>query len=456
MEHTSVKRNERCIISFLRRVSRLIRLSAILMAVLIVAAQVQGGSTTPENAEPNNTDASKQEVEEPLGLWNPGSIVERLERDAEPKDFIFQVPGVDWALKPWYDLKAVLDEKYGFTFGLSFTTYYQKANDTIGPEDDAASFDLDISGTWNFLGRGTGSPTMLGFDFLRRDTLGTDLPPQALFTQFGSLYSTAAPFGENVLSVGELWIQQKFSNVFGFRAGQVFPITAYDFFPFKNFRTDFVDFNHVTNAAIPLPANGLGAFAVYRPHSKVMLRLGVHDANADTEKFGFDTYEKGELFKIFEIGFDTGLMPREPGRPPHGHVHVSIWHQDEREDAGIDDGWGIAGTALQRFGRFTPFVRYGYADHSDHGPTSVKHMVNAGLVIDGIFGQANDRIGVGYTWTEPANDELDDQSQIDTYYRVQVTPEIQVGPTFQVVFDPVRNPEEDTIYVWGIRSRIEF
>ena len=71
-----------------------IRLSwfcAILMAVLIVAMQVQAaGSTAPENAEPNNADASKQEVEEPLGLENPGSIVERLKRDAEPKDYLFQ------------------------------------------------------------------------------------------------------------------------------------------------------------------------------------------------------------------------------------------------------------------------------------------------------------------------------------------------------------------------------
>jgi len=440
---------------FLCRVCRLIRLGAILMAVLIVATQVQAESTTPENSEPSDTDASKQEVEEPLGLEEPGSIVERLKRDAEPKDYLFQFPGVDGALKPWYDLKDDLNEKYGFTFGMSFTTFYQKASDTFGSEDDAASYDLDLSGTWTFLGRGTGSSTMLGFDFLRRDTLGTDFSPQTLFTQFGSLYSTAAPFGQIDASVGELWIQQKFSNVFGFRVGQIFPITAYDFFPFKNFRTDFVDFNHVTNAAIPLPSNGLGALAVYRPHAKVLLRLGVHDANADTEKFGFDTYEKGELFKIFEVGFDTGLMPREPGRPPHGHVHVSAWHQDERDDAGIDDGWGIAASAVQRFGRFTPFLRYGYADQSDNGPTPVKHMANAGLVIDGIFGQANDRIGVGFTWTDPAIDELDDQSQIDSYYRVQVTPEIQIGPTFQVIFDPVRNPEEDTVYVWGIRTRIE-
>jgi hypothetical protein len=51
----------------------------------------------------------------------------------------------------------------------------------------------------------------------------------------------------------------------------------------------------------------------------------------------------------------------EPGRPPHGHVHISIWHQNEREDAGVDSGWGVVSTALQRFGRFTPFLRYGYS-----------------------------------------------------------------------------------------------
>ena len=180
---------------FLRWVSRLRRLGAILMAVLIVATQVQAGSTTLEDAEADNTGASEQELGEPLWWNNPGSIVERLEEDAAPKDYLFQIPGVDWALKPWYDLKDDLNEKYGFTFGMSFTTFYQEASDTFESEDDAASYDLDLSGTWTFLGRGTGSPTMLGFDFLRRDTLGTEFSPQTLFTQFGSLYSTAAPFG---------------------------------------------------------------------------------------------------------------------------------------------------------------------------------------------------------------------------------------------------------------------
>ena len=441
------------IFRFLWGPGRLIRWRMIFLVGVTVLAITpkQAASAAGENAKPSDTAPSEQDAG--LSMNSPGSIAERLEQDAERKDYIFQFPGVSSVLDPWYDWKTNLNEKYGFRFGISYATLYTKASDTFGSKDEAASFDLDVDATWTFLGRGTGTETMLGFEFLWRDTLSTELSPQALFTQFGSLYSTAAPYGENDPSIGELWIQQKFRNVFGFRLGKVFPITAYDFFPFKNFRTDFMDFHHVTNTSIPLPGNGLGAFAVYRPHRQVMLRLGAHDANADVEKSGFNTYD-GELFTIFEVGFDTGLLPRQPGRPPQGHVHVSVWHQDEREDDGIDDGWGIAGAAVQRFGRFTPFLRYGYANHSDRGPTPVKHVANVGLVIDGIFGQDKDRIGVGFTWSDPAAQSLDDQTMIDTFYRVQLTPEIQIGPTFQAIFDPVRNSEEDSVHVWGFRTRI--
>jgi porin len=420
-------------------------------AALIVTTFLAGGyqplALAQAMSEEEVTNASS------LDMNSPGSIVDRLEEDAAPKDYVFQFPGVSGVLQPWYDMKADLEKNHGFKYGISYTTFYQKANDTFGPEDDAASYDLDIAGSWTFFGRETASPAMLGFDVFRRDTLGSEIPPQRLFTQYGGLYSGAAPYGEEDLVVGELWIQQKFNNVFGYRVGKIFPITAYDFFPFKNFRTDFIDFNHVTNNAIPLPGNGLGAFVQYRPRSNLMLRLGAHDANADVQESGFDTYD-GELFTIFEIGMDTGLLPRAPGGPPQGHMHVSFWHQDKREDAGIDDGWGVAVAVVQRFGQFSPFLRYGYADVEEDGPTPVKHMANAGLVIDGIFGDLQDRIGIGYTWSDPADTSLNKQDTIDAYYRMQLTPEIQIGPTFEAIFDPVRYPDEDSVYVWGVRARI--
>ena len=94
---------------FLRGAGHLSLLGAILMAGLIAVTQVQASSTKLENAEPNDTPTSEQEPSLPLNMNNPGSIVERLEEDAEPKDYLFQFPGVDRALKPWYDLKADLE-----------------------------------------------------------------------------------------------------------------------------------------------------------------------------------------------------------------------------------------------------------------------------------------------------------------------------------------------------------
>ena len=171
--------------------------------------------------------------------------------------------------------------------------------------------------------------------------MGTEIPPVALFTQTGALYPTTVAFGELDPVVGQLWLQQKFDDRVGFQVGRLFPISAYDFFPLKNFKTDFVDPNHAANIVIPLPARGLGGFSMYRPHRNIYIRLGAHDANADDERAGFDTlFGDGELFKIVELGFDPGFMARQPGRPPFGDVHVTLWHQDKRESAQVAEGWG--------------------------------------------------------------------------------------------------------------------
>jgi porin len=392
-----------------------------------------------------------------LRFNNPGSIIFRLDqdRDARREDFLFQIPGVE----PWYDFKANLDEDYGFRFGASFSHLYQRSSDTLpgDREEDASGYEINIHGTWTFLGRNTDSPTIAGFEVLRIDKMGTDIPPASLFTQTGSLYPTAAAFGEVETSISELYLQQIFEARIGFRVGKLFPITSYDFFPLKNFRLDFVDANSVANLAMPLPDRGLGGFVTYRPQPNVYLRLGVHDANADVEKAGFNSmFDEGELFKILEIGFDPGLAKGQPNRAPPGDIHVSFWHQEERDDDNVDDGWGFVVSGSERFGDFLPFLRYGYSDSGSGGPAVLEHMVNGGVAIDDIFGQSNDRIGVGFTWAEPATGGLDDQWAIDGFYRIQVTPEFTFGPTLQVVIDPARNPDEDVLFVGGIRSRIAF
>jgi porin len=426
---------------------RLLTISVGLAACLsaLAAAQEPASVDAPLASEPD------------LAINNPSSIAERLRRDWQDKDYLIQIPGLGEALKPWYAFKDDLYERHGLKFNISGTHLYQWASDTVGPEDDVSGFDLTLIGTWEFLGRGTDSPTTAGFEVLYRDRLGTDLPPVALFTQISSLYPTTVGFADISPSLGQLWVQQKFRNRWGFQVGKLFPISAYDFFPLKNFKTDFLDGIHAANLTMPLPDRGLGGFVMYRPWPEAYLRAGLHDANADPESSGFDSlFDEGELFTIFEAGFDPGFMERQPGRPPFGDVHVSIWHQEERDDANVDDGWGVTLSASQRFGRFLPFLRYGYADSGSRGPVPIEHMINGGVAVDGIFGQANDRIGIGLTWARPADGSLDDQGALDVFYHVQVTPELAVTPIVHLIIDPVRNPDEDAVVVLGIRSRFEF
>ena len=163
------------------------------------------------------TDASRADR---LRFNNPGSIELRLDRDrdARRKDSLFQIPGME----SWYDFKANLNANYGFRFGASYSHLYQRASDTLSGdrEDDASGFEVNVHGTWTFLGRETTSPTIAGFEFLYIDKMGTDIAPASLFTQTGSLYPTAAAFGEVDPSISELWLQQIFDRRFGFRIGK--------------------------------------------------------------------------------------------------------------------------------------------------------------------------------------------------------------------------------------------
>ena len=81
-------------------------------------------------------------------------------------------------------------------------------------------------------------------------------------------------------------------------------------------------------------------------------------------------------------------------------------------------------------------------------------MAAVGLALESIFAQTKDRLAVSLSWVEPPDDTLNNQTAIDTYYRLQLTPQIEFGPTLGIVFDPVSNPEESTVYVGGLRVRI--
>jgi hypothetical protein len=241
-------------------------ISARLLAVLLFFGGTAAMAHDPDTAA--HEAPTKAELEEDSGyvvggpdllaIDNPGSFADQYRRDREKKDYLFQIPGIERVLIPWSELRANLDEKYGFRPAFSVTHLYEWADKTLGSKDQASGLEVAIDATWTFFGRGTDSTSMAGFEFLYRERVGADVLPVALFGQVGSLYPSAVAFEDVDPTIGQLWFRQIIDKKVGFVAGKYNPVPAYDFFPMKNFRTDFVDGIHAANVIIPLPSRGLG------------------------------------------------------------------------------------------------------------------------------------------------------------------------------------------------------
>ena len=121
----------------------------------------------------------------------------------------------------------------------------------------------------------------------------------------GTTEPTTIAFNDIDPSVGQLWLQQVLADRFGFRIGKYYPLDAYDFFPLKNFRMDFVDGVQSANLVIPLPDRGLGGFAEYRPEPNIYVRVGLHEVAARARRREVSLVEPG----IRNVGDATVRSP---------------------------------------------------------------------------------------------------------------------------------------------------
>jgi porin len=177
---------------------------------------------------------------------------------------------------------------------------------------------------------------------------------------------------------------------------------------------------------------------------------GLADTNGDPTEPGdwFDTFfNDHEYFYHFEVGWTSSQ-----DRIYLDNIHLTGWYADERKDALVDEGWGLAFSAAWFVqDTWMPFLRAGY---SDDGGALLERSVSAGIGY--YFKESKDLIGFGLNWGRPPDSELDDQYTAELFYRLQLTENIAVTPDVQLIIDPALNPDEDSIWVFGLRARLAF
>jgi len=393
-----------------------------------------------EGDEPAAPDADGGDVaDRALKLAGPGSVKGQIYADAKMRK-----------IERLQTSKERLQSEYGLTLGADLNMLMQQINESPGSNDGVTGV-ARFYGHWALVGRD--DPTDVGslvFKVEYRGKLGTDIPAQVVLPMAGVAGISGPTFGDNGFMLSNLYWTQAFAdNRFAFNAGVVDPTDYLDVFGLVNVWTDFNNLAFSTNPTIAIPNQGLGAVARWMFTPNFYVVGGIADANADPHRPDdfFSTFGEGEYFKHVEFGWIGSWSGRFGD-----NAHVLLWEVDDREEAGIEGGWGATlSWSAPLNDRWLTFVRGGY---SDSGGTIVDRTVSTGFgyTID----DQDSYVGFGVNWGRaPADpgDDARDQFMFETYYRTTIVPGLSVVPSVQYILDPAYNLEVSNLWLMGVRLR---
>ncbi len=420
----------------------------ILGSVFPALAQEAGAEQAKDeraNSTTEGTQQTKSGYEDVPQFGGPGSVGTQIEKDDQVKTPVYRFDTLQRLLKPYYEFKARLHKERGFSFGLDYTALYEAVSESRG-EDQAASGIFRFFSTWTLLGRETPNTGNLVFKVENRHRLGTEIAPFALGIEAGSILPTAVFFTDFGWGVTNLYWQQRFRDGKAtLLFGRVDVTDYFDVYALAFPLAYFTNFAFLYPTASP-PNQGQGAALGARITDQLYGIAGFADANGDPTRVGFDTFfEDAEFFTHIELGWSPSFERRYLD-----NVHVTAWHADEREKAGVPDGWGLLFSA-QRFlkERWLPFLRAGY---SEGEAPALNASVSAGL---GYYvRQRADVTALGVSWGQPSLGGLNDQYTLEYFYRLQFSQNFALTPDVQLIVNPALNPNEDLIAVFGIRGRL--
>ena len=161
-------------------------------------------------------------------MSGPLDVSQTLEENDRVKEPVFILPSVDRALKPWFDFKAKLNERYGFKLGTDYQFVSQWANDSLG-EDYAAGGAYRFFFDWNVLGQGASHPGSIIFKTENRHNF-SDVAPEAFSTALGYVGLVGTGYGDFGWGVTDLYWKQQFwsDHVVEFRLGRLAPTAYFD------------------------------------------------------------------------------------------------------------------------------------------------------------------------------------------------------------------------------------
>ncbi len=338
----------------------------------------------------------------------------------------------------WFQWKDRLAEG-GFRFNIDYLALGQTTNADLGT-GEAASGIVRFYGSWQATERGS-----LTFKIEDRHSY-TDVAPQFLGLDGGALSITGTAFNDSGLLLTNLfWTQRAENGSWTLQFGQIDVTDFVDIYGLVSPYSGFQNLSFNTNPTLNAPNPGLGIAGGIKLSENFYAVASVADANADPSDPSFDVFSDGNLFKSLELGYTSGF-----DRIYFDNVHLTLWHADGAEDGSRAEDYGAAFSAAWFVdNKWMPFFRAG----ASKGTAALyDRSVSAGL---GYYGRNTDLAGLGLNWAEARGID-GDQFTLEAFYRFSISPGLQITPSLQFISNPLLNPAQNSITLFGLRTRIVF
>ena len=372
------------------------------------------------------------------GLSGPSSVAADLEPGDGLTDPQFRSDFPNNIAPGWFAWKDGLAEK-GFKFNLDYLSLGQWSNSNLG-EGEAGGGIARFYGNWQATDHGS-----LTFKLEHRHAYGA-VAPQFLGLDGGAISITGTAFNDNGTMLTNLyWTQRAADGSWTLQFGQIDVTDFVDIYGLVSPYTGFQNLAFNTNPTINAPNQGLGIAGGMKLGSNFYAVASIADANADPTSPDLDVFSDGDLFKSVELGYTSGF-----DRLYFDNVHLTLWHADAAGDGSRAEDYGAAFSAAWFIdNQWMPFVRAG----ASKGTAALyENSVSVGL---GYYGRNTDLAGIGLNWAE-ANGVPGNQHTIEAFYRFSISPGLQITPSIQYIDNPLLNPGQGSITLFGIRARVVF
>lgn len=401
-----------------------------MIALSVVAAVAAVGA--PEPARPALGDRGVDDV---------GATIEN-------RDFLSQLSSgsiFGESLDEWYRLRREVLDEIGVELNITYDAYAQAY--VGGQSVSGFAGQLALNGRWFLFGEKINAPTYLGFRFRERHRLGGRAPSE-IGNVVGAYWETVQGFNAAGFEIPDFFIEQTyFDEKLDLRFGQMDIKNLFDNHRLGSSRQTFGNRAFSGSPAVGFPGFGAGLYARWDNEDGWDLSAAIANIQRTTNYGGRDIdVGRNSFFSGIQFGVNFEGFNRAPSR-----VQILGWHSDSIDFFAQPEGWGLSLTYEQELcdGRDRFFARYAY---ESGGSTPIDNLfaVGYGTQVRNLD-EAGFAIGVGRK-----NNESEWQWVSEVFYRWQVTSELTVHPTLQLLYGDGFTDGNGPHLVAGLHAGLSF